>query len=75
MKGLQQLLSLFAFLLHISWKKFVTATGKRSFIIVVRWKRREEKINTCVGEAEREALCCSGQNLLQLLADDDHQST
>ena len=43
MKGLQQLLSLFGFLLHISWKNFVTATGKRSFIIVVGWKRREDK--------------------------------
>ena len=73
MKGLQQLLSLFGFLLHISWKNFVTATGKRSFIIVVGWKRREDK-HLC-GKAERVALCCSGQNLLQLLADGDHQST
>ena len=35
----------------------------------------EKRRYTCVGEAERVALCCSGQNLLQLLADDDHQST
>ena len=54
----------------------MTATGKRSFIIEVSWKRREDKqINTCVGEGERVALCCSGQNLLPLPADDDHQST